>query len=117
MGYQIWDTAIPKEIPDREEKINKCMRSIPEVFLSVIEHLKLFPGGDRVLENLKHKKVRIGIVTSSMRDALRSLYNHRLFDCFDAIFTREDGLPIKPAGDGISECLRRRRVSADHALR
>jgi HAD superfamily hydrolase (TIGR01509 family) len=115
-GHFIWDRAIPKEVPNREEKIKQCMKIMPEVFLSGIERVKLFPGVDTLLETLRRRKVRIGIVTSSLRDALRPLHNHGLLDCFDATVTREDGLPIKPSGDGIVECLRRMQVRAGHAV-
>jgi HAD superfamily hydrolase (TIGR01509 family) len=116
MGHLIWDRAISKEVTNREEKIKQCMKIMPEVFLSAIERVKPFPGVDTLLETLRCRKVRIGIVTSSSRDALQPLHNHRLLDCFDATVTREDGLRIKPSGDGIVECLRRMQVRAGHAV-
>jgi len=47
---------------------------------------------------------------------VRPLYQHSLAHYFTVVMTREDGFPLKPAPDGILECLRRMNVHPTHAI-
>ena len=115
-GSLIWDRIMPEDFPDRDEKIKKFMKVIPQVFQEVFQHVHPFAGLESVLKGLEERGVRLGALTSSRAVAVRPLYHHALSQYFIAIMTREDGFPLKPAPDGILECLRRMNVHATHAI-
>ncbi len=115
-GSLIWDRIMPEDFPGRDEKIKKFMKVIPQVSQEVFQHVHPFAGLESVLKGLEERGVRLGALTSSRAVAVRPLYHHALFQYFIAIMTREDGFPLKPAPDGILECLRRMNVHATHAI-
>jgi len=115
-GQPIWDWAIPQGIANREEKIQQCKKLIPEIFQGVFKKVRPFPELGRVLDRLRERGVQMGAVTSSWSSAVRPLHDHSLFHYFKAVVTREDGLQLKPAPDGIIECLRRMEVDPGKAV-
>jgi beta-phosphoglucomutase-like phosphatase (HAD superfamily) len=115
-GSLIWDRIMPEDFPDRDEKIKQFMNVIPQVYQEVFQHVHPFVGLESVLKGLEERRVKIGALTSSRAVAVRPLYQHSLSQYFIAIMTREDGFPLKPAPDGIVECLRRMSVHATHAI-
>lgn len=64
-GSLIWERAIPKDIPDRDEKITECMRIIPQIYDEAMARARLFPGVKGVLGYLRHKGIKMGLVTGS----------------------------------------------------
>ena len=115
-GSLIWDRIMPEDFPDRDEKIKQFMNVIPQVYQEVFQHVHPFAGLELVLKGLEERRVKLGALTSSRAVAVRPLYQHSLSQYFIAIMTREDGFPLKPAPDGIVECLRRMSVHATHAI-
>jgi len=115
-GSLIWDRIIPEGFPDRDEKIKQIMNIIPKVYRKVFQHVHPFAGLESVLKRLVERKVRLGALTSSRAVAVRPLYQHSLGHYFTVVMTREDGFALKPAPDGILECLRRMNVQPTHAI-
>jgi len=115
-GSLIWDRAIPQDIPDRDQKVKKCMELIPQVFQKVMRCVRAFVGVETVLKTLRERDIKVGLATSSWLAAIQPLKNQSLIPYFDAILTHEDGLPRKPSPAIILECLRRLDVHPDHAL-
>ncbi len=116
MGSLIWDRVIPEGSPERAEKIKLLMKAVLEVYQTAFEHVLPFPGVERVLKKLDEQKIRLGVLTSSRRTAVRPLRHHSISDYFGVILTREEGFPQKPEPGGILECLRRMQVEASHAI-
>ncbi len=116
MGTLIWDRAIPKDIPDRDEKINQCLRVLPQVFQKVMERVRPFPGVRTVLNRLRGRDLKLGLATSSWKAALQPLHEHSLIHFFKAVLSREDGLPGKPSPAIILECLNRMEIDPFHAV-
>jgi len=115
-GSLIWDRIIPRDFPDRDEKIKQFMSVIAQVYQEVFQHVRPFAGLELVLKGLEERGVRLGALTSSRAVAVRPLYHHALSQYFVTIMTREDGFPLKPAPDGILECLKRMNVHATYAI-
>ncbi len=116
MGSLIWDRIIPEDSPGRDEKIRQLMNAILEVYQKVFDHVLPFAGVERVLKKLDEQKIRLGVLTSSRRTAVRPLHQHSISHYFKVILTREEGFPKKPQPDGILECLRRMEVKPSHAI-
>ena len=115
-GSLIWNRIIPEDSPDRDEKIKQLMNAIPEVYREVFQRVLPFPGVESVLKKLDERKIKLGVLTSSRRTAVRPLYNHSLSHYFEVMMTREEGFSPKPEPDGILECLRRMEVQPSHAI-
>jgi len=112
----IWDRAIPHDLPDRREKIEQCRQAIGQVFLEVIRRTQPFPGLEEVLSCLRQSGLTLGILTSSWKPALLPLEENGLIRYFDAVITREDGYKVKPSPDGVLACLMLMDVDPAHAL-
>jgi HAD superfamily hydrolase (TIGR01509 family) len=115
-GMGPWDRVIPADLPDREEKMRLLKRRFRKSFIDALDRIKPLPGADRVLALSAKRGFRLGLVTDSPRSSLRPLEENSLLGCFQAIITRDDGLPHKPAADGILECLRRLGVAPGEAI-
>ena len=115
-GSLIWNRIRPEGLPNRDEKIKQFMKVIPQVYEEVFQNVHPFDGLESVFKGLGERGIRLGVVTSARKVAVRPLYDHALSQYFMAIITREDGFLLKPAPDGILECLRRMEVSSDHAI-
>lgn len=116
VGSNVWDRAIPHEVPDRQEKIKQCSGILREVFLDVMARTCPFPGLGDLLERLRRNGVTLGILTSSWRPALVPLEENGLIPYFSAVITREDGYALKPAPDGVLACLKLMNVDRCDAL-
>ncbi|MFB3887140.1 MAG: HAD family hydrolase [Thermodesulfobacteriota bacterium] len=115
-GSLIWNRILPEGIANRDEKIKQFMKVIPRVYEEVFQNVQPFDGLEPVLKGLAGRGIRLGVVTSAREVAVRPLYHHALSQYFTAIITREDGFLLKPAPDGILECLKRMEVPSDHAV-
>jgi HAD superfamily hydrolase (TIGR01509 family) len=115
-GSYIWDRAIPKDIPNREEKIKRCMSYVPQIFREGFKSVRPFSGVEMVLKALGEREIKLGLVTASWALTLQPLHDHSLTHYFKAIITSDDGYPPKPAPEGTLECLKRMGVSPSHAL-
>jgi len=112
----IWDRAVPKDIENRDKKIEEISQVVSEIFPKRIEHVCPFPEVESVLKMLKRNGIKIGAFTSSWASVTRPLHTHSLGHYFDVILSSEDGIRTKPAPDGIVECLMRMKIDAGHAV-
>lgn len=115
-GTLIWDQAIPQDVQDRDEKIKQITSLIAEIFPKAFESVRPFPAVRDVLKALEQRAVKMGVLTSSWASVIRPLQSHSLDHYFDVLLSRDDGFPLKPAPEGILECLRRMGVEPGHAV-
>jgi len=116
MGSFVWDSAIPKDIPDRDDKIQKCREMIPQVFKEAMQRVRPFPGVESALKHFLEKGLQLGLATASGREALQCLNDRSMNRFFKAVVSREDGLPEKPSPALILECLKRMGVDPRNAI-
>jgi len=69
-----------------------------------------------VFEGLEARAVKIGTVTSSWKSVFEPLHEAALTNYIDVFISREDGFPLKPAPDGIIECMRRLEVQPNNTI-
>ncbi len=115
-GNLIWDHAIPQSLPDRGEIIKKITKAIVEIFPKEFSKVALFPGVGRIITGLSEASIKIGAVTSSWGPVFDPLHKASLSQYFDVYISREDGFPLKPAPDGILDCLKRMDVRPENAV-
>ncbi len=88
--------AMEAMTPEQRQRAEQILHHHEEQ--AVLES-SLSPGAKDTLEGLRHRGIRIGILTRNRKsNALAVALKHRL--CFDAIVGREDG-PVKPHAFGV----------------
>jgi phosphoglycolate phosphatase len=82
------------EINDLDEFI----RIYKSKYFDYIGHSNLYPGVISLLDFLKTKKIKIGLLTTKMQDQADKIIEHfNLQKYFDIIVGRRDGIEIKPS--------------------
>jgi HAD superfamily hydrolase (TIGR01509 family) len=104
-GAHIWD-RIPRDVPDREERIAQAKRSTPEVFERAFREVRVFPSAQHVLRALDEHGIALGVLTSSWRDVLAPLDRAGVLHLFRTVVSHEDGYPHKPETEGLLACVR-----------
>ncbi len=89
---------------------------MPQVYREVFQRVKPFPGLEPVFRGLREHGILLAALTSSWTPAVQPLHHYTLTSYFVTIITQEEGFPQKPAPDGVLECLRRMKVTPDHAI-
>jgi pyrophosphatase PpaX len=81
-----------------------------------LRYTKLFPETIKVLEELKKKNIKLGIVTSNIKTvAKKFLVYAKIEHFFDVLISGEDCEP-KPAPDGILVAIKSLKVSAERTI-
>ncbi|MEK6891752.1 MAG: HAD family hydrolase [Nanoarchaeota archaeon] len=101
--------------------IGKSIREVEKIynleFRKRKQHVKLFPQSKLVLENLRHKKLKIGLLTNSTDKITFSILNHfKLKKYFDVILTMNDVKRRKPAPDMVLKACRKLKVKPKNAI-
>ncbi|SMB99588.1 pyrophosphatase PpaX [Thermanaeromonas toyohensis ToBE] len=102
-------------VPEKVEEMVEIYRRYSEEHYN--ELVRLCPGVREGLKELHQAGVRMGIVTSRVRDT--TLYGLRLFgleDFFQAIITMEDVNTHKPRPEPVLKCLEALRIPPEKAL-
>ncbi|MCH8329407.1 MAG: HAD hydrolase-like protein, partial [Nanoarchaeota archaeon] len=83
---------------------NKDVKEIGELYRKLISKYthktKLMPDAEKVLKNIKEKKIKIGLVTNTFRKpTLEILKFHKIENYFDKVITADDIERAKPYPD------------------
>jgi len=79
--------------------------------------IELLSGVEEVLRAIKKKKIKIGLATNNrIRLTTKVLKHYKIFDYFDAIVTRDDGLKPKPYPDPILKVCEKLKVMPDETI-
>ena len=81
------------------------------------KYVKLFSESIQTLKNLKNKKIKLGLITSSTRYiTLMTLNNFKLKKYFNVIVTMDDVKRRKPAPDMVLKACKKLKVKPENAL-
>lgn len=81
------------------------------------KYIKVFPGIPKLLEKLKEKGARLGIVTSRNREEYkRDFLPFGLESYFDTVICADDTVIHKPYGEPVKEYLRRENACAQDTV-
>ena len=101
-----WDLVVSTHQPDRtammEGMTAETFRLWPEVLR---QHGTIFPGLLEMLEVLRHRALRLGIVTGSFGTSLEPLREFGVLDFFEVIVTGQDVERRKPDPEGLLKCV------------
>ena len=107
-----WELVLPPETLKRKESIiDEAWAVINEIAPQMFaENSDLIPGADRTIQNLASQGLKIGLVTSTRQQHLKTkmlpLKNAGIAGLFEVIITSDDVEKRKPAPDPLIACAR-----------
>ncbi|MFM8392583.1 MAG: HAD-IA family hydrolase [Acidobacteriota bacterium] len=112
------ETGRHAALPDRETEIGEMLKTYRKINLSWHDSMvEPFPGVDQMLEHLRQRRVRLGIVSSKMRAGVeRGLGLFNLGGYFEQIIAAEDVSRHKPDPEPICLALTRLGAPAEKTL-
>lgn len=88
-----------------------------KLILKYKNEVRLMPGAKKVLKAIKNKKIKIGLVTNTLREqTLNTLKYHKIEDYFDTIVTGSDVEKAKPHPDPILKACERLGVIPEETI-
>lgn len=111
-----WDLALPADCADRAATMDALRRESARLWPEVLrEHGRLYPGVAAVIDTLRRRGAKLGIVTASRRGSLDALQRAGLLERFDAVVTGEEVTRRKPDPEGLMMCASMLQVAPHHA--
>lgn len=106
-GASFFDICFPADLPQRQSVIDAFVQESQRIRLDyLIRHAHVMPDAAELIKHLHTSKYKLGIITSSRREALAPLDHSLLTEHFDVIVTRDDVTELKPHPEGILLALR-----------
>lgn len=106
-----------KELGFSDEEISRLGRELENAAKEQYKLIDLFPDARVVLQTLKTKNKKLGLVTATYRDAINvAVGNHQLFALFDVVVTGDEMAAQKPDPSGLLLALEKIGVLPARAL-
>jgi HAD superfamily hydrolase (TIGR01549 family) len=97
-------------------KIRKVVENYRKNVPKYLKYTKVYPNAKEVLEKLKDKRLKLGIITSCLRRTTEELLKYaEIENFFDVIISGEDTKP-KPAPDAILKACRDLKVKPSEVV-
>ena len=114
-----WGKILNTEL--KENFPNQSVKEIKDQYRTLItknvDKIKLLPNSKEVLQKIKKKNIKIGLVTNNFtKPTLKALKFHKISKYFDAILAEEDVEMPKPYPDGILKACEKLNVAPDEAI-
>ena len=114
-----WGKILNKEL--KENFPNVSIKEIKDQYKYLItkniNKIKLLPNSKEVLQKIKNKNIKIGLVTNNFAKPVRKILElHKISKYFDAIVTEEDVKMPKPYPDGILKACEKLNVQPDEVI-
>lgn len=115
----VWGGSVQADVKNYYK--NKDAEGIEKLYKKLISKYihktKLLPNAKKTLENIKHKRIKIGLVTNAFRKpTLETLKFHKIKDYFDAVVTADDVEKPKPYPDSIIKLCEKLNVMPDEVI-
>jgi pyrophosphatase PpaX len=111
-GFE-WGLVLPAESGHSQEELIAAAREvIRDMYPRIFEdRVNMVPGADHLLKELHERKMKMGLVTSTLgrfiEFKLIPLKKCGVRDLFDTVITLDDVKNRKPSGDPLVECAKR----------
>ena len=117
----IKEFGAPIESDVRKYFKGKTINEVEQVynlkFRNRIKHVKLFPQSKKILEKLKNKKIKLGLITNSTRFITLTILNYfNLKKYFEVVVTMDDVKRRKPAPDMILKACKTLKVRPENTI-
>jgi phosphoglycolate phosphatase len=112
-----WDLALPADLPDRAVLMSRLKEDAARQWQEALRaYGRLFPQLREILETLRRRGARLGIVTGSRSSSLQLLDESGLSNLFDAVITGQDVHRRKPDPEGLYLCAERLGIAPSEAV-
>jgi len=99
------------------ENPTKIFNEYQTLIKKYINKIKLLDNAEKVLQTIKKKNIKIGIVTNNFtKPTLKILKHHKIKHYFDAIVTTEDVEKPKPHPEAVLKLCEKLKVSPDETI-
>lgn len=100
-----WELAVPSDFADRAAMLAALSAATARMWPGVVRaHARLLPEAASVLQALRARGIKLGIVTGSHGGSLEPLRDAGLIDLFQSIVTGSDVRSRKPDPEGLLRC-------------
>lgn len=110
--YKIINENRPYEANEFYQRAHQILYQIE---MESAEKGRLFPSTKIILEGLRKKGIKVGIITRNCEEAVRKLF-HDIDDYCDAFVSRNSVLKVKPHPDHLNHVLEALKVRGEKAL-
>ncbi|MBI2208628.1 HAD family hydrolase [Candidatus Woesearchaeota archaeon] len=112
---KILDTELKENFPNQDvEEIKDQYRTLIKKHY---HKTKLLPDAREVLETVKNKKIKIGLVTNTFKEpAIKTLNFHKIRQYFNVVITPDDVEKPKPYPDPILKACEKLEVQPDEVI-
>jgi 2-phosphoglycolate phosphatase len=117
-----WDHVLPRHMHDRKDELTaKALEMIYEIYPDMFgNNLKLIPGAAAVLRAIASDGMKIGIVTSTPREAmvykLPAMERAGVLALPEVIITGDDVKHKKPDPEPLLTCMRKLKAAKDRCV-
>lgn len=106
-GASFFDLCFPADLPQRQSVMDAFIQESQRIRLDYLtRYSQLMPDAAELIRHLHRSKYKLGIITSSRREALAPLDRSQLTGYFDVIVTKDDVAELKPHPEGVRLALR-----------
>ncbi len=106
---------ILKKLKIKNKDLNNIEKTFKKESIKNLNKCKLFPKVKSILNHLRKKKIKVGIVTS--KDCLRTRKILRKFSLkFNEVRCSDDSLPSKPKPDKILSIIKKLKIKKDKTV-
>jgi phosphoglycolate phosphatase len=112
-----WDLALPADCADRAATMEACTREASRLWPDVLrEHGRVYPEVKAMLQALRNRGLKLGIMTGSRRGSLQPLRDVGLIELFEAVVTGDQVARRKPDPQGLIMCAAALDVAPTEAV-
>jgi pyrophosphatase PpaX len=100
------------------EPLQEHLKYLEDIHASLVQRkLKTYPYAKTMLQQLKAKGIKLGLLTSELKTfALQELEQVGLLPFFDAVVTYHDVIQPKPHPEGLATIIQQCQVPLDHVI-
>ena len=111
----------PIESDIKKYFVGKTIKEVKNIhnsnFIKWKKYVKLFPQSKEVLQKLKDKKIKVGLISNSTRFIVLATLNHfKIKIYFNAVVTMDDVKRRKPSPDMVLKACKILKVSPKNAI-
>jgi len=112
---EVYQILCKKNPSSAEEFYQKAHQILHEKEMKAAEKGSLIPGAEATLENLRRKKIKVGIITRNCEDAVRKVFP-KINDFCDAFVSRNLVKKVKPHPDHLTYAMDSLKISGGESV-
>jgi len=112
---EVYQILYKKNPASAEDFYRKGHQILHEIEMKAAEKGSLIPGTEATLENLRRKKIKVGIITRNCEDAVRKVFP-QINDFCDVFVSRDLVKKVKPHPDHLTYVMASLKISGEESV-